>query len=99
MTRSLRPEIWWLLGGSEAWVLEHATSDKMTGERHKKATGPDRDPWNGTYRAVLELESRGLKGLAAIVRKWIGGETPSPEVQAEIERIVFVVGRPGLDSQ
>jgi hypothetical protein len=87
--------ILWVLGGSEEWVLRHAIDS--TGERHKKATGCDRDPWNGTLGAVLELESRGLKSLAATVRKWIAGETPSPAVQTEIDHIVSINGRPGLD--
>src|SRR5262249_1617759 len=59
----------------------------------------DRDPWNGTLGAVLELESRGLKSLAAIVRRFIGGEQPTPEVRAELDRIISVNGRSGLDSQ
>ena len=79
-------------------MLRHAT-DEITGKRHKQATGSDRDPWNGTLKAVLELESRGLKGLAAIVRKFIEGGQPKAEVQAELDRIISVNGRPGRDSQ
>jgi len=89
--------IWWLLGGNEAWTLKHAT-DECTGQRYREATGPDRDPWNGTLEAVLELEARGIKTLAAIVRRYIAGETPSSEVQAELDRIIAVNGRPGRDS-
>jgi hypothetical protein len=70
-----------------------------TGLRHKGATGPDRDPWGGSLGAVLELESRGLKGLAAIVRKYIEGKQPTPEVQTQLDHIVSINGRPGLDSQ
>src|SRR5262249_34841101 len=71
--------IWWILSGNEAWTIRHATDECMA-QRYKEATGPDRDPWNGTLEAVLQLESRGLKTLAAIIRRYIAGESPSPKV-------------------
>src|SRR5262249_53509216 len=69
--------IWWLLSTNEVNRLKGAID--WCGERHKKATGPDRDPWNGTLEAAKALEHRGIKTLAAIVRRYIAGESPSPE--------------------
>jgi len=81
--------IWYLLQSNEADRARRACSE-TTGERYKQATGSDRDPWNGTYKAVLELEQRGIKALAAIVRRYIAGEQPSSAVQAELDHIASV---------
>ena len=78
--------IWYLLQSNEAERARQAIC-QSTGERHKAATGPDRDPWNGTYKAVLELEARGINGLAAIIRRYLAGENPSAEVQAHLDRL------------
>jgi hypothetical protein len=78
--------IWFILRGNEAERARHAICES-TGERYKEATGSDRDPWNGTYKAVLELEARGINGLAAIVRRYLGGENPSAEVQAHLDQL------------
>jgi hypothetical protein len=78
--------VWWLLNADEANRAKGAI-DECTGERKKQATGSDRDPWRGTEKAVLQLEARGLKGLAAIVRRYIEGGEPSAEVQAEITKL------------
>jgi hypothetical protein len=85
--------IWWLLSVNEADRLKGVIDP--WGQRHKEAVGPARDPWNGTYKAVLELERFGINTLAAIVRRYIAGEKPSPEVQAELDYIISVNGRPG----
>jgi hypothetical protein len=82
--------IWYTVSSREADRARSAINE-CTGERLKQATGPDRDPWNGTEKAVLELERRGINGLAAIVRRYLAGETPSPEVQAELEHIKGVL--------
>ena len=78
--------IWYILRGNEADRARQAYSE-TTGQRYKGATGSDCDPWNGTYKAVLELEQRGINGLAAIVRRYLSGENPSAEVQAHLDRL------------
>ena len=83
--------IWWLLGADEADRALGAI-DECTGKRKKQATGPDRDPWRGTEKAVLQLEARGINTLASIVRRYIEGGEPSAEVQAEIDRLKATVG-------
>jgi hypothetical protein len=83
--------IWYTLSAREADRARSAINE-CTGERKKQATGPDRDPWRGTEKAVLELERRGINGLAAIVRRYLAGETPSPEAQAELEHLKDVLG-------
>ena len=82
--------IWWLLRSREDKRLKGVVDER--GARHKEATGSDRDPWNGTLRAAEELERRGIKTLAAIVRRYIASETPSPDVQAELDGIIAVNG-------
>jgi hypothetical protein len=78
--------VWWLLSTDEADRAKGAI-DETTGLRHKHAVGPDRDPWNGTLKAVIQLERRGINALAAIVRRYLAGESASPAVQAEIDLI------------
>jgi hypothetical protein len=82
--------IWWLLRSRKDKRLKGVVDE--WGERHKEATGSDRDPWNRTLKAAEELEKRGIKALAAIVRRYIAGETPSDAVQTELDRIVAVNG-------
>jgi hypothetical protein len=84
--------IWWLLRSREDKRLKGVVDE--WGEWHKEATGSDRDPWNGTLMAVLELERRQINGLAAIVRAYLDGEKPSAEVQREIDGISAVLGSP-----
>jgi hypothetical protein len=86
--------IWWLLATDEADRALGAI-DECTGKRKKQATGPDRDPWRGTEKAVLKLEARGINTLAAIVRRYIEGGEPSAEVQAEMDRLKVAVGLDG----
>ena len=84
--------IWWVLSTDEAAKLGGATD--CTGKRYKHAIGPDRDPWNGTLKGAEKLEKRGIQGLAAIVRRYIAGDTPRPEVQTELDWILGAVGPP-----
>jgi hypothetical protein len=83
--------IWYVLGTDEADRALGAI-DQSTGKRQKSATGSDRDPWRGTEKAVLQLEARGINTLAGIVRRYIEGESPSPEVQAELDQIRATLG-------
>jgi hypothetical protein len=84
--------IWYVLGTDEAGRAKGAV-DEIAGQRHKQATGPDRDPWRGTEKAVSQLEARGINTLASIVRRYIEGGEPSAEVQAEIDRLKADLGQ------
>jgi hypothetical protein len=84
--------IWYVLGTDKPGRAKGAV-DETTGQRHKQATGPDRDPWRGTEKAVLQLEARGINTLASIVRRYIEGGEPTAEVQAEIDQLKADLGR------
>jgi hypothetical protein len=62
------------------WILGDVDSGWM-------AEASDREPGNGLWKALSELEARKISELARILRDFLEGEAPSDAVRAELVRI------------